>query len=62
MAGSNSFTPRLFWEKLLSSMFFRESCSIGSKVKGVRGGSSRPSNLKGQSLQDRGFLVAGAIK
>jgi hypothetical protein len=43
-------------------MFYRESCSAGSKESSGNGDGSRPSNLQGQSLQDRGFLAVGALQ
>ncbi len=45
-----------------SRMFYRESCSEGSKESGGHGDGSRPSNLQGQSLQDRGFLAVGVLQ
>jgi hypothetical protein len=43
-------------------MFYRESCSAGSKESGGHGDGSGPSNLQGQSLQDRGFLAVGVLQ
>ncbi len=52
----------LLWRIRRSRMFYRESCSAGSKESGGHGDGSRPSNLQGQSLQDRGFIAVAVLQ
>lgn len=59
---SSACMPSLLWRIRRSGMFYRESCSAGSKESGSHGDGSAPSNLQGQSLQDRGFLAVGVLQ
>jgi hypothetical protein len=52
----------LLWRIRRSGIIYRESCSAGSKESGGHGDGLRPSNLQGQSLQDRGFLAVGVLQ
>jgi len=61
-ASSSACMPSLLWRILRSRMFYRESCSAGSKESGGLDDGSGPSNLQGQSLQDRGFLAIGVLQ
>ena len=62
MSSSSACMPSLLWRIRRSRMFYRESCSAGSKESGGHGDGSGPSNLQGQSLQDRGFLAVGVLQ
>jgi hypothetical protein len=61
-ASSSTCMPSLLWRIRRSRMFYRESCSAGSKESCGHGDGPRPSNLQGQSLQDRGFLAVGVLQ
>jgi putative transposase len=61
-ASSSACMPSLLWRIRRSGMFYRESCSAGSKESGGHGDGSGPSNLQGQSLQDRGLLAVGVLQ
>jgi hypothetical protein len=61
-ASSSACMPSLLWRIRRSGMFYRESCSAGSKESGGHGDGSRPSNLQVQSLQDRGFFAVGVLQ
>ena len=61
-ASSSAFITSLLWRIRLLRMFYPESCSAGSKESGGHGDGSGPSNLQGQSLQNRGFLAVGVLQ
>ena len=47
MASSSACNPNLLWRIGRSGMFYRESCSAGSKERGGHGAGSSPSNIQG---------------